>query len=81
MPITIFTTKDCAYCPMVKKFLKLKGVEYEEWDVTDDGNMREVLRTNTGYSTVPVTTDGEGTWIVGWKPGELAKLIAKQKEK
>lgn len=78
MPITVFTTKDCAYCPMVKKFLTLKGVEFEEWDVTDDGNMREILRHNTGYSTVPVTTDDE-TWIVGWKPAELMKLVRKHK--
>ena len=28
--ITIFTTKTCAYCPMVKKYLTAKGLQYDE---------------------------------------------------
>lgn len=74
--ITVYSTKNCAYCPTVKKYLTLKKVEFIEVDVTDDHEMRHTLQQKTGYSTVPVTTDGE-TFVVGWKPAQLAKLISK----
>lgn len=74
--ITIYSTDTCAYCPMVKRFFKAKNVPFIEEDITHDTVMRTALHKHTGYSTVPVTTDGE-TYVVGWKPGELAKLIKK----
>lgn len=72
--ITVYTTKTCAYCPLVKRFLSLKGVEFEEHDLTNDQPMRMAIHKATGAITVPITTDGE-TWVVGWKPAELAKLV------
>jgi glutaredoxin len=76
--ITVYTTKTCAYCPQVKKFLTLKGVEYEEHDVTNDQPMRMALHKSTGAMTVPITTDGEIT-VIGWKPAELMKLVRNAK--
>lgn len=74
--ITIYTTDTCVYCKTVKRYLDLKGVKYEVEDITNDPQMRQILHQTTGYSTVPVTTDGE-TYVVGWKPAQLAKLIRK----
>lgn len=34
--ITVYTTKTCAYCPMVKRYLTLKGIEFEAVDLTDE---------------------------------------------
>ena len=31
--ITIFTTPTCAYCPMVKQYLKNKNLSYDEVDL------------------------------------------------
>ena len=76
--ITVYSTKTCAYCPQVKRLLTLKGAQYEEVDVTNDQPMRMALHKSTGAMTVPITTDGE-TYVVGWKPSELMKLIAKNK--
>ena len=74
--ITVYTTATCAYCPMVKKYLTMKGVEFKEIDITNDPDTRYDLSDKTGFVTVPITTDGT-TYIAGWKPAELAKLISK----
>ena len=74
--ITIYTTATCTYCKTVKRFFDLKGVEYTVEDITDDPIMRQALHKTTGYSTVPVTTDGTD-YVIGWQPAQLAKLIKK----
>lgn len=73
--VTIYTTKSCAYCPRVKKFLTLKNVEFDEVDVSVDGETRAELFKKTGMMTVPITTDGNN-FVVGWNPAQLAKLVS-----
>jgi len=72
--ITVFTTKTCSVCVMVKRYLDAKNVDYETVDVTDDQAKRDELNKMTGYTTVPVITNGKD-YLVGWKPAELSKMI------
>lgn len=72
--LTVYTTNSCAFCPMVKKFLTMKKVEYKEVDVTLDNEKRSELFKKTGLMSVPVTTDGD-SFVVGWNPGQLAALL------
>lgn len=76
--VTVYTTQTCGYCPMVKKYLEMKGVEYTAVDVTEDPEKRQELLEKTGMMSVPVTTDGED-YIVGWQPGKIAQFIDKLK--
>ncbi len=71
--LTVYTTKSCAYCPMVKQYLTLKKLPFKAVDVTDDQEKRTELLAKTGMMTVPVTTDGE-TFVVGYQPALLAKF-------
>lgn len=73
--LTVYTTKTCAFCPMVKKYLSMKKTDYREVDVSDDPNIRAELFRVTGMQTVPVTMDGE-RFVVGWNPAKLSELIA-----
>jgi glutaredoxin 3 len=73
--ITVYTTPTCAYCPMVKKYLTSKGVEFNTVDLEADTEQRKRLFELTGAMTVPITTDGT-QYIIGWKPAELATLIS-----
>lgn len=73
--LSVYTTRACAYCPLVKRFLQFKDVEYQEIDVSSDADKRSELFNLTGLMTVPVTTKGD-KFVVGWKPAELAQLIA-----
>ena len=71
--VTVYTTASCAFCPMVKKFLQIKKINYSEVDVTNDMSLRDELYKKTGLMSVPVTTDGE-KFVVGYNPGMLAKF-------
>lgn len=73
--ITVYTTKTCGYCPMVKKYLQVKNVEYREVDVTEDAEMRKELLDKTGLMSVPVTRKDD-EFVVGFQPALLSKLIA-----
>jgi glutaredoxin len=57
---------------MVKQFLAKKGLAYEEKDIENTDNMKELI-ANTGVWTVPVLVSGEET-IIGYRPDLLARL-------
>lgn len=72
--LTVYTTKTCAYCPMVKKYLTMKNLEFEEVDLTENAVKRQELYNITGQLTVPITTNGKD-YIIGFKPALLSKLV------
>lgn len=74
MKAIIYTTKTCAYCGGVKKWLDSKGVEYTEKNAEDMDVLREVLKLS-GVATVPQTVIN-GKVIVGPNYGALAEAIA-----
>lgn len=52
--ITIYTTTYCPYCVKAKKLLERKGLKYEEIDVTEKADLREMLvKKSGGRKTVP----------------------------
>lgn len=71
----IYTTKTCAYCILVKKFLDRKGHQYEVVDLDDNPAKRQELLDKTGAMTVPITEIND-QFIVGWNPSLLAAAIA-----
>lgn len=73
--LTVYTTKTCAYCAMVKKYLTLKKQEYTEVDISENNDLRDKLHKMTGMTSVPVTTKDD-KFVVGWQPSQLANLIA-----
>lgn len=87
MKITIYTTTNCAYCPMVKKYLAQKAPEntiFEIVNLDEQPEQREKLFKYTGAMTVPITVfsheydfgqEIETKYVVGWKPAELAKAL------
>ena len=52
--VEIYTKAFCGYCARAKRLLDVKGVEYEEYDITFGGEKRaEMLQRAHGRSTVP----------------------------
>jgi glutaredoxin len=70
----VYTTKTCAYCSMVKKFLTGRGVEFETIELDDKPELRQQLLELTGAMTVPIT-ENNGRYVIGWNPGQLASII------
>lgn len=71
--VTVYTTNSCAFCPMVKKFLTIKNIAYQEVDVTNDPVTRNLLLQKTGMQQVPVTMNGDN-FVVGYNPARLAQI-------
>ena len=52
--VEIYTKFLCPYCSRAKKLLDGKGVQYEEYDITADGEKRaEMMQRSNGRHTVP----------------------------
>jgi glutaredoxin 3 len=79
--ITVFSTTTCAYCPMVKEWLKRKGLPYEEVMLDQGGEARtEEMMQKSGQMNVPVTivekADGQEHIVVGDNLGQLAGALS-----
>ncbi len=73
--ITVYTGNGCAYCPMVKKYLTMKGLEFEEINVDESPNhSRQTLVGLTGMTLVPVTVTPKGI-SAGWNIQQLSSLV------
>lgn len=78
--ITIFTTNTCAYCVMVKRYLKTKGHSYSEVNIDEHPERQQEAFKISGGLTVPVTVvtkddDSKGV-VVGYNLSKLAPLVA-----
>ncbi len=78
--ITIFTTNTCAYCQMVKTYLRAKGVGYDEVNLDENPHRRIEAHSLSGALTVPVTvvtkTDDSQEIIVGYNLSKLVPAIS-----
>lgn len=72
--IIVYTTKTCAFCKEVVRFLGHKNKKYTLKDVTEDIETRKWLYEMTGYQTVPVTQVGD-KFVVGPQLGKIAELL------
>jgi len=58
--IEIYTKDYCPYCYRAKKLLQAKGVEFTEYDVTNDPVRELEMRDRSGRTTVPeIFVDGQ----------------------
>jgi len=52
--VEIYTKAFCGYCARAKHLLDVKGIAYEEYDITFGGDKRdEMLERAPGRTTVP----------------------------
>lgn len=77
MSVTIYTSSSCAYCPMVKKYLRHFGVNFIEKSTDEPENASEAMRIS-GAITVPITLvkngDHQGV-VVGLNYRRLSELL------
>ncbi|TYO99255.1 glutaredoxin 3 [Geothermobacter ehrlichii] len=51
--IEIYTKNYCPYCLRAMELLRIKGVPFIEYDVTDDPDREAEMRQRSGRTTVP----------------------------
>lgn len=58
--VEIYTKSYCPYCKRAKELLRIKGVEFTEYDVTTDLVKEQEMRRRSGRDTVPeIFVDGK----------------------
>ncbi|MFH1588838.1 MAG: glutaredoxin domain-containing protein [Candidatus Diapherotrites archaeon] len=76
MAVLVYSTNTCPYCIMAKQYLKQKGVDFEEVDVSADEGKAQEMIVKSNQQGVPVI-DFNGKIIVGFNKTELDKEIKK----
>lgn len=78
--ITMYTTTTCAYCVMVKKWLKSKKLEFTEVNIDEQPERAQEAFEISGQMAVPVTVvtkdDDTQAVIVGYNIAKLAPAVA-----
>lgn len=83
--ITIYTTNTCAYCIMVKRWLKTKDLPYQEVNLEEHPERQKEMMELSGQMAVPVTVVADEELdrkdvTIGWNPGKLASAVASMLE-
>lgn len=72
--IIIYSTTHCPYCVYAKDFFKQKGLQFEDYNVSEDREKAREMITKSGQMGVPVI-DINGKVIVGFQPELFESLI------
>lgn len=64
----------CPYCTTLKEFLKERGIEFEEIDVSQDEKARKEMVEKTGQMGVPVM-EIDGEIVIGFDREKIIKLL------
>jgi len=72
--VTIYTTPNCPYCKMAKKFLTDNGIEYQEFNIVEDKAAREEMKNRCNSLAVP-TICFNGEVLIGFNEAELREKL------
>lgn len=72
--VSVYSTRSCPYCTMVKNYLKQKQVPFTEYLVDVDQRRAEEMIRKSGQMGVPVV-DVNGRVIVGFRPGDIETAL------
>ncbi len=72
--VIIYSTPNCVFCRMAKKFFDANGVKYEEKDVATDIPARQAMIEKTGQMGVPVI-EVDNKIIIGFDKAKLTELL------
>ncbi len=72
--VKVYSTLMCPYCTMAKNFLKERGVEFEDIDVSRDQSAAREMIEKSGQMGVPVL-DINGKIIVGFNREAIEEAL------
>jgi len=72
--IRVYSTLMCPYCKMTKEFLKEKGIEFEDIDVSVDREAAIEVIEKSGQMAVP-QIEINGKFIIGFDREALEREI------
>jgi len=78
MIIKIYSSPTCPYCYILKNYLKEKGFEFEEIDISKETAKKEELIKKTGLATLPVI-EIDGQLIIGFDKKKIDEALGIKK--
>ena len=72
--IRIFSTPSCPYCVTLKEYLKDKGFEFEDLDVSQDQKALDEMVEKSKQMAVPVV-DIDGEIIIGFDKEKISEIL------
>lgn len=73
--VKVYSTPTCPYCNMAKEYLKEKGIEFEDIDVSVNQDAAKEMVEKSGQMGVPVI-EIDNKIIVGFNRPEIDKLLS-----
>ncbi len=77
--IRIFSTPTCPYCQTLKEYLKEKGFEFDDIDVSQDIDARNEMIERSGQTGVPVV-DIDGQIVIGFDKERINNILGIKEE-
>ncbi|NIP40033.1 MAG: NrdH-redoxin [Candidatus Aenigmarchaeota archaeon] len=72
--VKIYSTPTCPYCRMAKEFLRSKGIEFEDVDVSENQEAAKEMMEKSGSNGVP-QIEINGKIIVGFDKEAIEKEL------
>lgn len=74
MKIVIYSTPTCPYCNLAKDYFKEKGLEFVDYDVSEDQKKSKEMVEKSGQMGVPVIVIDDQV-IIGFNKPEIEKIL------
>ena len=74
MVIKVYSTPTCPYCKMTKEYLKSKGIDYDDIDVSSDKSAADEMIKISGQMGVSVISARDEV-IVGFDKARIDSLL------
>lgn len=73
MSVIVYSNPNCVQCEQTKKYLTLKGVEFESKMIQDSPEIMPLIEEK-GYKSAPVVVAGDNSWS-GFRLDKLSSLV------
>lgn len=72
--VKVYSTANCPYCKMIKKYLSENNIPFEDIDVGEDAKAAREMIEKSGQMGVPVV-EIDGKMIVGFNKEAIEKEL------
>jgi glutaredoxin 3 len=72
--VKVFSTPSCPYCVTLKEYLKEKGVDFEDLDVSQDETALDEMTEKSGQMGVPVVLIDDAV-VIGFDKEKINELL------
>ena len=73
--VVIFTTPNCRYCVIAKRYFREKKIKFTDVDVSRSQQAAADMQRRTGQQGVPVIAIGNNRPLVGFDKPKINRLL------